>query len=449
MKKIGKGGRRRSEWPKLDLRYWREVVYRPKYHDRGKVQQSEFYVVRIAHEGRRTTFPLETSNKTAAAEKAHSIYQVILTHGWEAACALAKKHTKRPCPVTVGELLAEARKHLNVRAKTFGGYCRSFRKIVSDIFELEPGASKFDYQRGGHAAWLAKVDAIKLESITPDKVLRWRSQFLEHADGDEAKRRSARISATTFLREAKASFASDVLKYLDGVQSPFDGITVSERISTRYRSQVPDLEALVADACRELNTDERRECFKVFLLACLAGLRRSEIDLLEWDAFDFEKRLIRIQATKHFAGKSESSLGDIPLDKEVAEFFRSFKTRTTSGGFVIKSASAPKAGASYSHYRCQHTFDQLIEWLRAKGITSRSPVHVLRKEFGSAIAQEHGIFVACRALRHSNVAVTESHYATQKQPRSIGMGHVLTDNIVSFTPEKDAKGNQLDVQCGA
>jgi len=448
MRRIGKGGRQRSEWPKSDLRYWMDVVYRPKYQDKGKVRESEFYVVRIAHEGRRTTFPLATSNKTAAAETARKIYQVILTGGWEAAHALAKKHTKRPCPVTVGELLAEARKHLDVRARTFGGYRRSLRKIVSDIFELDPGTSKFDYQGDGHAAWLARVDAVRLESITPDKVKQWRSKFLERAKGDEARLRSARISAAYFVREAKALFTSDILKYLDGVKSPFDGISVSERIPTRYRSQVADLETLVADACHELNTDEQRECFKVFLLAALAGLRRSEIDLLEWDAFDFEKQMLRIQATKHFAGKSESSLGDIPLDKEVVELFRGFKTRTTSWGFVIKSASAPKAGASYSHYRCQRIFDQLIEWLRAKGITSRSPVHVLRKEFGSAIALEHGIFAASRALRHSGVAVTESHYATQKQPRSIGMGHVLTDNIVSFTPQKEAKDTQLDVQCG-
>jgi integrase len=446
MKKIGKDGRRRSEWPKSDLRYWQDVVFRPKYPDRGEARESEFYVVRIAHEGRRTTFPLATSNKAAAAETARNIYQVILINGWEAAYALAKKHTKRPCPVTVGEFLAEARKHLEVRARTFGGYCRSLRKIVSDIFELDPGNSKFDYQGAGHSAWLARVDAIKLESITPEKVHKWRSQFVERANGDEVKRRSAKISATTFLREAKALFAPDVLNHFEGVKSPFDRIKVSERISTRYRSQVPDLEALVSDACRELNTDERRECFKVFLLAVYAGLRRSEIDLLEWDAFDLKKPLLRIQATKHFTGKSESSLSDIPLDEEMAEFFRGLKTRTTSGGFVIKSASAPKAGASYSHYRCQGTFDQLIEWLRAKGITSRSPLHVLRKEFGSAIAQEHGIFAASRALRHSSVAVTESHYATQKRPVSIGLGHVLTDNVVSFTPKKHASDNQLDVQ---
>ena len=86
MKHLGKGGlRHRSEYAKSDLRYWYDVVYRPKYRDNAKTRQSEFYVVRIGHEGRRTTFPLETSNRSAAAKKACDIHRIILANGWDAA----------------------------------------------------------------------------------------------------------------------------------------------------------------------------------------------------------------------------------------------------------------------------------------------------------------------------------------------------------------------------
>jgi integrase len=448
MKRIGKGGRRRSEYPKTDLRYWMGVVLRAKYQDKGEVRQSESYAVRIGHAGTRSTFALGTPNKLAAAQKARDIYAFLQVNGWEAACVAFKKHTKRPCPVTVGELVIEARKVLDVRARTFVSYTNALRKIVSDMFGLEPGTSKYDYQSGGNAAWVAKVDDIRLEKITPKRIRQWRSQFLDRAKGDESRLRSARISATTFLREAKALFAPDVLKHFEGVKSPFETIPTGERVPTRYRSQVPDLTALVSDACRELNNDEHRECFKVFLLATLCGLRRSEIDLLEWDAFDFDKRQLRIQATRYFAGKSETSLGDIPLDEGMAELFRSFKTRTIRGDFVIASTRSPKVDPAYIYYRCQRTFDQLIEWLKAKGVTSRSPLHVLRKEFGSAMASKYGIFAASHALRHSSVAVTESHYATQKRTDSIGLGHLLTapGNIVRFPAEKAQ--TPLDVQSG-
>jgi integrase len=66
-----------------------------------------------------------------------------------------------------------------------------------------------------------------------------------------------------------------------------------------------------------------------------------------------------------------------------------------------------------------------VEWLRGKGITSKSPIHTLRKEFGSAMAQKFGIFAASRALRHSSVKVTEAHYVTQKRVSSIGFGHLI------------------------
>jgi hypothetical protein len=150
----------------------------------------------------------------------------------------------------------------------------------------------------------------------------------------------------------------------------------------RYRSQIGDFEELVADACRELDTEKNRETFKAFLLAALAGLRRNEIDLLEWSSLDFECGLLRIEATKYFEGKSESALGDIPLDPELVAVFRGFRAQA-KGDFVIESVSKPKLDRPYSRYRCQRTFDALVKWLRAKGIKTNSPLHVLRKEFGS------------------------------------------------------------------
>jgi integrase len=394
--------------------------------------ESEFYVVRIGFGGRRTTFPLGTNNKAAAATRARDIYNAIQANGWEAANRAFKKEHRRSCPTTVGELVCEAQKHLLVRPLSFGGYARSFRKIVSDIFKCEGVGSKNDYASGGRDRWLKRVDAIRLEKISPELIKEWRSTFLDHASGDQKAIRSARISASSFIRQAKALFAPDVLKHLEGVQSPFVGVPALERVPTRYRSQIQDLEKLISDACRELHTDGD-ECLKVFLLATLAGLRRSEIDLLEWSAFDFNRNVLRIEATKYFEGKSEGSLGDIALDRELSELFRSFKA-TASGPFVIHSTLAPKLGTAYSYYRCKQTFSELGQWLRSKGVTGRSPIHTLRKEFGSMMAQQFGIFVASRALRHSSVAVTESHYVTQKRTSSVGLGHLLKtpDNIVKF-----------------
>src|SRR5262249_13847540 len=147
----------------------------------------------------------------------------------------------------------------------------------------------------------------------------------------------------------------------------------------------------------ELPSARNREEFKVFLLAACAGLRRSEIDLLPWQAINFDKNSVRIETTEFFEGKSQQSHEDIYLDPEVTSVFRGWRAQARDR-FVIESPVRPRIGATYSHYRCQRVFDSLICWLRKQGINTRSPIHTLRKEYGSHLTATHGVFVASRAL---------------------------------------------------
>ena len=94
------------------------------------------------------------------------------------------------------------------------------------------------------------------------------------------------------------------------------------------------------------------EAFKAFLLAVIVGLRRKEIDLLEWSSFLWNEGLVRIQATEHFDAKTQDSLGDVAIDSELLELFRGYRAPATSA-FVIESNGQPKSGVSYLHYRCR------------------------------------------------------------------------------------------------
>jgi hypothetical protein len=95
------------------------------------------------------------------------------------------------------------------------------------------------------------------------------------------------------------------------------------------------------------------------------------------------------------------------------EIFRGYHARARSG-FVIESDSAPDNGKPYEHYRCQAEFVELIGWLRAHGVVSRTPLHTLRKEFGSQINARFGLIAAQTMLRHAQVAVTAAHYVEIK-----------------------------------
>ena len=73
------------------------------------------------------------------------------------------------------------------------------------------------------------------------------------------------------------------------------------------------------------------------------------------------------------------------VDAELIESFRGFRARR-KGDFVIESdcaAPARSAAAAYDHYRCQRQIRALLAWLRSHGVVSRTPLHTLRKEYGS------------------------------------------------------------------
>jgi integrase len=121
---------------------------------------------------------------------------------------------------------------------------------------------------------------------------------------------------------------------------------------------------------------------------------------------------------------SRESEGDVPVDPELLEIFRGYFARTKSE-FVIESDREPDNGAPYEHYRCHRDIVALIGWLRSKGTVSRTPLHTLRKEFGSQINARYGLAAAQGMLRHAGVAVTAAHYVEIKQGPVLGFGHLL------------------------
>jgi len=233
------------------------------------------------------------------------------------------------------------------------------------------------------------------------------------------------------MRQARSLFSPDLLVYVSlhkPDKSPFDGVAFYERESMRYHSVV-NIEALIQDAIRELPQEQ----LKAFLLATMAGLRRNEIDKLQWTAFRWNDGVIRIQTTEFFTPKSSDGVGDVPIDKELLALFRGWHAKATST-FVIDADAEPRTETSYTHYRAQRHFAALTEWLRKKGVTATKPLHELRKEFGSQLCAKYGIYAASRMLRHSGIAITAEHYLDQKERVTIGMGNLLAmpKNVTSM-----------------
>ncbi len=67
----------------------------------------------------------------------------------------------------------------------------------------------------------------------------------------------------------------------------------------------------------------------------------------------------------------------------------------------------------------------MVTWLRGKGLKSRNALHALRKEFGSQICAQAGIFAASTALRHSSINLTREYYIDKKQPAVFQVSKLL------------------------
>jgi len=418
-----------ASFSKTDLRYWKERIFKPTYTRGGNRYEGPNWAVYIQHRGRRHKWSLGKPNREAAAAIAKDIFLSLQAKGWDATIQRYRpKLAEKKRNVTVGEFIEEVKAKADLDAKTIEGYCKAFRTIVASAFEIDGGKEKFDHRKGGHEKWLTKVHGIRLASVTPSKVQEWKRTHLARAKRDPLSQRQAKVSVNSFMRRARSLFAADILRHLAielPEPRPFAGVAFEPRQSLKYRSNFDVLE-LIKEARSDL-AESDPELFKIFLLAVMVGLRRKEIDLLEWPSFKWETVVIRIEPTHHFHPKSEDSIGDVPVDKELMEIFRGYRARAKSD-FVIESAREPKAGLIYDYYRCQEDFEKLAKWLRKKGVKVSKPLHTLRKEYGSQINAIHGIHAASRALRHADIGVTNEYYTESRARVTTGMGHLLKDN---------------------
>jgi integrase len=388
----------------------------------------EWYA-RVQFQGKRQFFPLGTPNKAVAAAKARDIFLFLTVNGWPLTLAKYKAKFRPtsatdPSAITVGSFL-EAVFSVCTNRSTIEGYATAFRKIVADLFGFSSDPAKFNYRSGGRDEWLTKVHGIELSKITPVKIQEWKQSFLAAARDDPLALRKARISVNTFLRRSRSLFSPKVLRQLQlSLPSPlaFDGVEFEPRQSMKYQSNFNVLN-LIKLANKELRPSEPAT-YMIFLLAVTSGLRRKEIDLLEWSSFRFKDKVIRIKPTQFFHPKSQDSIAEIQIDPEIMAIFRQYRAKA-KGAFVIPSEKPPKTVSRGDYYRCESNFDRLNAWLRSKGVNTQKPLHTLRKEYGSLINKTHGIHAASKALRHADISVTNNFYTDSRSRVTLGLGKLF------------------------
>lgn len=437
--------------PKSDQRYWEERVFLPTFTREGKFYRSPHYAAQIQMHGRRKTFGLETANKRNAAALARDIYQSLATVGWEATLAKYRPENKK-ADLTVGEYVEAVRLRANLNPRTFRDYQRALYRIAVGVSKVPSDLSRFS--REGSARWRERVGRTKLEALTDEAIHKWKLQFLRQRDDSPTELAKARVTLNTILRNARSLFAETVLEHMSDLELPdpvpLRRVRMEKEKSQLYRSGF-SVEMLLARAASELGeasaetqtlklkpgqyresylrrlreekASSKREAFKVLLLGLAVGLRRNEIDKLQWSQVNFEQGVIRIEATDCFEPKADSA-GDVPVEASVVELLQTDMSNSTSR-FVIAGPEPKKADKGLRVYRAHRHHQVLIQWLRENGVATQKPLHTLRKEFGSLICQQAGIHAASRLLRHSGIAVTAKHYLDDNRRIVSGVGELL------------------------
>jgi len=409
-----KARQKKAVLSKGDSRYWLEDGRLFKNHGAAD------YSCRFTTLNRREHFNLGTQNKKTAAAKAAEIFSHIQASGWESAINRYKpKVTAEPVAarVSVGALIEAATKVSSARRQTLEGYAKAFRLIVSEVRGIG-GDGKFDAYKGGVKKWRAKVDAVTLDTITPAEILAWKNKRLRAAESDPLAKRRAVVTVNSLMRNAKSLFGKKLLPFIEQSITlprplPFDGIALEKEPSLRYISKIDPI-AIMAKAREEL-AEKDPESFKVMILALVCGLRRAEIDNLLWRAFDFANSSMRVESSEFHELKSEDSAGKVDLDADTLALFRGYRAKKPKAVFVVESPLKHDSKAKAGRYRCNPVFKRVLEWLRKQGVDGHKPLHTLRKEIGSIIASEHGIFEASRYLRHADIHITSAFYADKKK----------------------------------
>ncbi|HWC59566.1 MAG TPA: hypothetical protein VHC44_07710, partial [Verrucomicrobiae bacterium] len=391
-------------------------------------------------------------------EKARKIWEYLMANGWEATLEkYSPTVTKAAFDPTVAEFLAEVERTAGLKARTFHRYAMYFRSIVAHIAGIkDKDGSRYDYRTGGRAEWVAKVDAITLDAVTPEAAANWKADYLVRAGNDALRQTKTARAFNAAFRSAKALFSSRIInadnfrvrvpkfKTRDSQSGDreiywFENLAFEKCGSMKFSPpEGLTYESLIVASKRELR-ENQPDAYLLLLLCLCAGLRRAEADVLKWDQIHYGAAsgdcFINIEANEFIQPKHGSG-GRVYVEPELLKELLTFKARAGSS-FVVNSHLAWKATIHF-RYRCQAHWAVLSAWLGKKGITDRKKIHTLRKMFGDAITKVQGIYAASAQLRHADVQITTKHYTDPHQRAPLSVAMLFANEPVKLAPQDEA-----------
>ena len=290
---------------------------------------------------------------------------------------------KPPAP-TFGQCLAVLKKHqsaVGLRDSSLKGYKDSLGGLIRKVL----GKKRNE-----------KVDDFDMSQIDDDFILEYKKISLEGIT-DQEKLMSRHRSINSRIRQVKAMFSREKLF------KEFDMSFVDDIRSAEFFTGVKKLYKLPSEdlikSTFELWEDSTGDLRVLLGMALHFGMRRNEIFHARkpWFQMDGEKARINITADLDFrpkGGHEGFTLGSKTVAADILN-------KASDDGYLIQNRN--DSG--------RPVYDDAMNKLRAIGWDRPSPVHELRKLFGSYIASTESIYIAQKFLRHADASTTNDSYS--------------------------------------
>lgn len=356
---------------------------------RGKAGLFRF---RASINGKQESVALGTADQTKATKLAKRILGFTNSMTWQEAVA---KTLNKPIKKTTGE---------KTSIEDFIRLYEKFNLPTTNPEAISPETAETYFF---HLKWIAK--AADIEYIDDFDGL----NFHTIVNSDGKPRSNATINNK--LVSIRALFKKPMLNYLKerniNVDTPFKDAIKLKQPNQAYIPFDLKLQKKIWDECEDLPNAQTM----IIKMSLGIGLRRGEIEHATPDWFQERDgtwwchvRPVGSWSPKY--GKSRS----IPLMDELVDTLISLREKAAD---YTKDCEwlIPCGRGSVPKSRLYSDMCSVLKWLSEKGVGSGSKdpklIHCMRKQYGSAITQNHGIYVASKYLGHASVTTTEKHYA--------------------------------------
>lgn len=169
---------------------------------------------------------------------------------------------------------------------------------------------------------------------------------------------------------------------------------------------------LSKEECRILLENCGKDLYPIFFTFLHTGMRKSELEHLEWDDVDFERRKIKIRIKDNWRPKTSER--EIPVNEALFELLKKHKENSRNGSFVFH-----KKGESIEPNSLRK---RLMTITKNCGFPDVTKLHTLRHTFASHLVMSGVDLPTIKKLMgHSDIETTMiySHLADEHVDKAV------------------------------